>query len=152
MSNELQYQRRQYLDQSKNPPEFVDEVIPTEPVRIFKQGRSGYTRSVGSFMLVGSYEVGTNQVMQIVFEDFNTNTPNVFFRLHHSRLGTLDLPYLESKGQETRIGDLNQPLESIPPGTFRVDVIGPGSANGAFEGIGSMGVNVFSSKVMGYIL
>jgi hypothetical protein len=144
----IEYLRRQFLDESKNPPEFVDEIIPTSPIRIFKQGRPS---STGTWML-GGYYIGTNQVLQITFEDFNTNTPNVFFRLYHSRDGTLDLPYLEAAGQETRIGDLHSPLESIGPGTFQVDVMGPGSPDGNFQGVGTQGINVLSAKILGYII
>ena len=142
------YSRRQFLDESKNPPEFVDEKIPTSPIRIFKQGRPS---STGTWF-IGSHYIGTNQVLQITFESFNTNTPNVFFRLYHSRDGTLVLPYLEAAGQDTRIGDLHKPLESVGPGTFQVDVLGPGSSSGVFEGVGSQGVNVLSAKILGYII
>jgi hypothetical protein len=146
--SEVVYCRKQFLDRSKNPPEFVDDKIPTEPVRIFKQGRPS---SLGTW-LIGSYYVGSNQVLQITFEDFNTNSANVYWRLYHSRDGTLDIPYLESAGQETRIGALTSPLESVGPGTFRVDLLGPGSPDGNFAGAGSQGVNVFSAKILGYII
>lgn len=89
----------------------------------------------------------------MVFEDFNTNTPNVFFAIVHSRLGTVDLPIIEAMGGVTRIGGLDSPLESFGPGTVKIYALGPGSTKAAsFQGVGSVGRITISAKLLGYEL
>jgi len=151
MAEKLQYKREQLYDRARET--FVDKPIPTEPVRIFGTGRSTYSKGVGSPWNVGSYNIGTEQVLQIVFEEFSTNTPNVYFQIRHDNIGTIDTPYLESAGQETRIGGIFEPLESIgTSGYLRVDVLGPGSSDGTFEGIGSEGNIRLTAKLVGYFI
>ncbi|MDI6860215.1 MAG: hypothetical protein QMC85_06945 [Methanocellales archaeon] len=150
MPKTLQYHRRQLYDRSRET--FVDEPIPTEPVRITKIGRSTYTKGVGSVWAMGSYNIGTEQTLQIVFEEFSTNTPNVYFRIRHDKIGTIDTPYLESAGQETRIGGIFDPLESIgTSGYLRVDALGPFDG-GKYQGIGSVGNINIGAKVVGYFI
>jgi len=140
----------------KRRPGLVDEMIPTVPIRIFNQGQGIATKGVGSAWLMGSKTLTGSpieQTLQIVMERFNTNTPNVFFAIVHSRKGTLDTPYLESPGEQTDVGDLYSPLESFGPGTVKLYALGPGSSKaGSFEGIGSIGGIQLSAKLQGYLV
>jgi len=150
MAGKLQFLRRQLYNRARE--EFIDEPIPTEPVRITKIGRSTYSKNVGSAWAMGSYNIGTELTLQLVFEEFSTNTPNVYFRIRHDKIGTIDTPYLEATGQETRIGGIFEPLESIgTSGYLRVDALGPNVA-GAFQGIGSVGNITIGAKVVGYFV
>jgi len=152
MAQGLYHVRKQLYN--KDREEFIDEPIPTQPVRIHNLGRSTHTTGVGSVWAMGSYNIGTNLTLQIVFEEFSTNTPNVFFRIRHGSIGTIDTPYLEAAGQETRMGGVRDPLESIESGTpayLTVEALGPCS-QGSFQGIGSVGNITIGAKVVGYFV
>lgn len=152
MAEGIKHIRKQLYNRDRE--EFVDEPIPTEPVRIFNLGRSAHTKGVGSVWAMGSYKIGTNLTLQIVFEEFSTNTPNVYFRIRHGSIGTIDAPYLEAAGQETRMGAVSEPLESIDSGTpayLTVEALGPCS-QGSFQGIGSVGNITIGAKVIGYFV
>ena len=150
MAEKLQFLRRQLYNRARE--EFIDEPIPTEPMRIFNVGRSKHSKNVGSPWNIGSYRMGTEQTLQIVFQEFSTNTPNVYFQVRHDNIGTIETPYLEAAGQETRIGGIFDPLESIgTSGYLRVDALGPNVA-GKFQGIGSVGNVTVGAKVVGYFI
>jgi len=150
MAERIQFLRRQMYNRARE--EFIDEPIPTNPARIFGVGRSTHSKDVGSPWNIGSYYIGTEQTLQIVFEEFSTNTPNVYFQIRHDNVGTIETPYLEAAGQETRIGGISEPLESIgTSGYLRVDALGPNIA-GAFKGIGSVGNVTVGAKVVGYFI
>lgn len=132
--------RRQRFDLARNPPDFVDEKIPTAPIRIGNFGHGTATLGVGSAWLLGSRRlVGSpNDITyQLLYRETITNTPNVFFALTHSRgspkafagpfPGTELVWLLESRGAEIVLGRPDQPIAAFPPGTLRLYALGPGS-------------------------
>ena len=140
----------------KRKPDLIDEMNPTVPMRLFNVGRGTATKGVGSAWLMGSKTLTGSpltQTLQVVMERFNTNTPNVWFAIVHSRRGTVDTPYLESTGESGAIGDLYSPLESFGPGTVKLYALGPGSSKaGRWQGVGSIGAITISGKLLGYLV
>ena len=143
--------RNQILKKGGTTPEYVDETIPTDPIRLrFGPGRGTATKGVGSSWLMGTKTLpgSPNEFSyQMTKVRFNTSTPNVYFALVHSRDGTLDTPYFPSKSDDLTVGDLKSPFESLKSGTIKVYALGPGSSLSTgkgstvrFQGIGSGGL------------
>ena len=136
---------RRFLDRSKNPPEYVDEELPTRTVKIFKRaygrgtvihGQIG-TVMMGSIRFSGShydFSPGSSSLRIIrrsvyVGSVMPTRNTEVEWMLHHSREGTVDaIPFFLGTqvpnarrvplGAEALGGPMN-PLYSFGPGTIR---------------------------------
>ena len=144
--------RTQRLRKGGDTPEFIDEQIPTAPVIVRGgPGRGIATNGVGSPWLIGSKTlIGSPRdfMFQLTKMRLTTSTPNVYFAVIHSRDGTIDTPFLPSKGDDLTVGDINSPIMSFRPGTIKIlalgpgssRAIGPGSRSAWFQGIGSSGL------------
>ena len=137
---------RRFLDKMRNPPEYVDEELPTKTVKIFsreKQGTilagslSGATQfNMGSMEFTGShYDFApgsyalriTRRSVYIGSVMSNRNT-NFEWKLRHSRLGTIDMipMFIGTQAANRRSGDWKaeafggpmNPIYSLPPGTL----------------------------------
>lgn len=151
--------RRKFLvkDKAGIRPDVVDDFIPTVALRLIGgPGRGTATRGVGSAWLMGSRRLFGSFNLQVIEESWKTSTPNVWFALVHSRLGTIDTEFLEAKGATTKLGVWKDPIETVGPGTLKIYALGPGSSittgKGSlqrFQGIGSAGNFALYGKVVG---
>lgn len=143
--------RTQLLKKGGLHPEFINQIIPTEPLRLsFGAGRGTATKGVGSAWLMGSkYLPGSPYELQYQATKLrlDTSTPNVWFAITHSRYGTVDSPYEVAKGDDLTTTDMLSPIYSFPPGTLRIYALGAGSSRSTgkgtdtlFQGIGSGGL------------
>lgn len=132
--------RQQMLKKGGTTPEYIDVPIPTETIRLrFGPGRGTATRGVGSGWLMGSRTLlgSPNEfTYQLTKMRLVTSTPNMFFAITHSRQtgGTVDTPYLPSRGDDLTVASIQEPILSLPPGTLRVYALGPGSSLGLGKG------------------
>ncbi|MBA7711021.1 hypothetical protein ES703_119971 [subsurface metagenome] len=135
---------RRYLDRMKNPPEYVDEELPTKTVKIFKRGYANGTMidglsgtlSVGSIEFSGShYDFGPGSFsLRIMRRSVYVGSVMVGrnleleWAMHHSREGTIDvIPFFLGTqvpnlrgipiGAEVLGGPMN-PIYSLGPGTI----------------------------------
>jgi len=135
---------RRFLDRSKNPPEYVDEELPTRTVKIFSRNKQGTIFSgtptlmnMGSIRFSGShydFSPGSSSLRIIrrsvyVGSVMPTRNTELEWMLHHSRKGTVDaIPFfLGTQVPNTRrvplgaeaLGGPMNPLYSFGPGTIR---------------------------------
>jgi len=135
---------RRYLDRMKNPPEYVDEELPTKTVHIFKRGFANGTMidglsgtlGVGSIQFSGShYDFGpgshslriTRRSVYVGSVMANRNL-EAEWALWHSRKGTVQvIPFfIGTQASNRRSGDWKSeaqggpmnPLYSFGPGTI----------------------------------
>jgi len=136
---------RRFLDEMRNPPEYVDEKLPTKTVQIFKRafgrgtvvhGQIG-TVEMGSIHFSGShydfgpgsYSLRVTRRSVYVGSVMPTRNTELEWMLHHSRKGTLDaIPFFlgtqvanrsrMTANVEARGGPMN-PIYSLGPGTIR---------------------------------
>jgi hypothetical protein len=152
MSDQVQGRtvRLQYLKKGGLTPEYIDLPIPTEPLRLkWGPGRGTSTKGVGSAWLMGTkYLPGSPYELsyQVTKLRLSVSTPNVWFAVVHSRLGTVDTPYEAIRGDDLTVTDLQTPVYSFQPGTLRMYALGPGSSLSTgkgtttrFQGVGSGG-------------
>jgi len=136
---------RRFLDETRNPPEYVDEKLPTKTVQIFKRafgrgtvvhGQIG-TVEMGSIHFSGShydfgpgsYSLRITRRSVYVGSVMPTRNTELEWTLHHSRKGTLDaIPFfLGTQVPNTRRVPLDaeahggpmNPIYSLGPGTIR---------------------------------
>lgn len=165
MSAELPEENRRFgirspqrYDKLRNPPQFLDVPLLTQSFRVQNVGRNTRTVGAGSAWLMGSKTIIGTPILEeksilLTYESFATNTPNIFFAVVHSRLGTVDTIHLKGVGDEARIGGLDSPLEAFGPGTVKLYALGPGSSKaGSFQGIGSVGRITLAGKLLGFEL
>ncbi len=126
-----------YLDTQKNPPEFVDQVIPTDSKNLLfaKRGRmrAPHGSGVGSITLTGSWRTLTGPgtySLRITRVSLFTGSRNMEWGIWHSRVGTYDIIGFPTPGQETRLGAPMDPIYSFGPGTVKWGWLG--DAGGAF--------------------
>jgi len=135
---------RRFLDEMRNPPEYVDEKLPTKTVQIFKRafgrgtvvhGQIG-TVEMGSIHFSGShydfgpgsYSLRVTRRSVYVGSVMPTRNTELEWMLHHSRKGTLDaIPFfLGTQVPNTRRVPLDaearggpmSPIYSLSPGTI----------------------------------
>ena len=137
---------RRFLDESRNPPEYVDEKLPTKSVKIFARWKPGtlfdpeiHTTAaplnMGSFQFSGShYDFAPGSYAlritrrSVYVGSTDRRNVEVEWRLRHSRLGTIDTIPI-SLGTYTRVyrpnnwsleafGNPMAPLYTLPPGTI----------------------------------
>jgi hypothetical protein len=134
--------RKQVYDWRRK--EYVDEILPTLTVK-----RAGKYRGAGADLCVGSHFVGAGSVFLLNKLRISSGSADAWWDIVTTGSpmvgevqGTVDVGYLEAKGQETNLMDPNAPV-SIQPGTFYVYVRSAGTANDfacALEGIERGGV------------
>ena len=133
---------RRYLDRMRNPPEYVDEELPTKTVKIFSRNKQGTILSsasgltnMGSIHFSGShYDFGPGSYsLRVTRRSVHigsavTYNTEVEWMLRHSREGTVDMiPFFigtqlnyrrtGEKRTEAR-GGLMNPIYSFGPGTL----------------------------------
>lgn len=126
---------RRYLDRQLDPPEYVDEELPTTTVKLRLPGRKGRERAphgtaIGSIRLTGSYhetDRGTYS-LRVTRVSVASGSRETGFAVRHSRTGTLDIIYFPAAGQETRLGGPKEPVYSVGPGTLFYHFLEAGSA------------------------
>jgi len=135
---------RRYLDRMRNPPEYVDEELPTKTVKIFKRAYGRGTVVHGQIGTVvmgsihfsgshydfgpGSYSLRITRRSVYVGSVMPTRNTELEWMLHHSRKGTLDaIPFFLGTQVANRSrmtanvearGDPMSPIYSLSPGTI----------------------------------
>lgn len=141
---------KRIFDPIRNPPEVVDEALPTLTFKLRGTERRGVVRAprgtlTGSMRITGSFRFASAGApgtfgARITRLSVFSGSRESLWALRHSREGTLDVIYFPSAGQEFRAGDGEKPLYSVGPGTLLWNFLDAGSAywHGAFmEGITS---------------
>ena len=122
--------KRKILDKSRLSPQFVDEALPTVPVRLVKQ-----IRGVNAGTVIGSHFVGSafgspagDATWKIGYQRFNVSGSTARFAITHSRKGTIDLPFFEGAGDEVLQSDpYREPIHVFTPGSVRVRLLTSGT-------------------------
>jgi len=134
MSIEVKVERRELFDYRKK--EFIDDIIPTLTV---KRAVKRHVSTGQGSVLVGSHSVGAGSSFLMTYLGVATGTPQLYFVVralgspYPSEVrGTVDLIYFESKGAETRIGNIKEPVHALGPGTFEIITGSIGSASDVF--------------------
>jgi len=134
LSIEVQVRRTELFDYRKK--EFIDEIIPTLTVK--RAVRRHISAGQGS-VLVGSHIVGPGSSFLMTYLGLATGTPQMYFaiRAHGTPYpsevrGSIDVIYFESRGMETRIGNIKEPVHAFGPGTFKISTGSIGSASDVF--------------------
>lgn len=139
---------RRFLDRMKNPPEYVDEELPTKTVKIFSRNKSpgtlldpavytdGTPVIVGSIQFTGShYDFAPGSYSLRVFRrsvyvgsHATYKTTRAEWKLRHSREGTIDtIPFFigtRVTEQSHKVIDASllgapmRPIYSLGPGTI----------------------------------
>jgi len=137
---------RRYLDRMMNPPDYRDEELPTKTVKIFNRGFNRGTMIAGSAASVaanmgsihfsgshydfglGSHSLRITRRSVYVGSVMSNRNLQAEWRLHHSRVGTLDkIPFFIGTQASNRrsgdwkaeaIGDAMRPIYSLGPGTI----------------------------------
>lgn len=126
---------RRFLDRQRNPPEYVDEVLPTETVQLRGPLKRGVVRApagtiAGSYRITGTYQAnapGTFSLRVTRLSVF-TGSREARWYIRHSRTGTADVVYFPTPGQETRLGAPREPVYAFGPGTVIYGFMEAGSA------------------------
>ena len=125
----MEIQRKEIYDPAFE--EFVDEELPTVSVKA--AGRAG---DVAAGTAVVSFTgLGGGTVMRLTYLRVAANAETEFFL--KDRSGTIDYPYLESKGDEVLLGAPDAPIHVVQ-GTFAIGLVNAGVAGtfiAAFEGV-----------------
>ena len=128
------------LDPTKNPPQYVDEVLPTRTLKLkgpLERGRVRAPRGtiLGSYRITGSfYETATGTYnLRVTRLSVFTGSRGNDWALRHSRDGTVDIIHFETPGQYNAHGGPLTPLYSFGPGTVSWGWIG----NNAGGSVGS---------------
>lgn len=162
--------RRLLLSKGHNPPRYVDDELPTLPVGIFGDGGPAkpFPRSQGTNpWIAGSFTIGTNRIFVMDQYDFNTGSPNVWWKLRHNHSGTnASVPggTIWAKHQPAR-GNLSGEdssgkgiLRIRGPGTISLYGFGAGSfgigttSNLVHRAMGTRGTDRYSGQIRGYIV
>jgi len=140
---------RRFLDESRNPPEYVDEKLPTKSVKIFKRGFANGTvidglsgtLSVGSIGFSGShydFAPGTFSLRIIrrsvyVGSVIYGRNLDAEWAIHHSREGTVDvIPFfIGSQSPNRRSGEWR--AEALGGPMSPIYTFGPGTINTFFS-------------------
>jgi hypothetical protein len=138
MSVEIKVERKELFDWRKK--KWVDELLPTLSV-----ARANKVRGTGTTVTAGSHRVGPGSSFLMTYLSIQSGSPGLWWSLTREgtpypgeQRGTVDVGYFESKGVETRLGDVKSPVHVLGGGSFRIRLITPGSAKDfgvAFEGI-----------------
>lgn len=124
MTEDRLWYTKRLLDPSRNPPQYVDEELPTVTVKFQGAVARARTRAprgtiLGSYRVTGSfYETGkgTHSLRITRVSLFSGSRSNAWM-IRHSRQGTTDVVEFDSPGQYTAVGQPTAPLYSFGPGT-----------------------------------
>lgn len=136
---------RKYLDPQRDPPEYVDEKLPTDTVKLMGPERRvreraphgtipGSTRLTGSFYEAGGPGTYSLRVTRLHLEvraaldsgtapDFGPGT-TYFWYLRHSRTGTADVLAFDQSGRYVQHAEPLKPLYAFGPGTLEWGFLG----------------------------
>ena len=136
---------RRYLDNMKNPPEYVDETLPTKTIKIFSRKKQGTLMDPctigGSIGIMGSIHFSGSHYdfspgsysLRITRRSVHVGSrtsygANVEWKLRHSREGTVDMIpfYMGTRSQDRRnelarselLGGPMNPIYAFGPGTL----------------------------------
>ena len=119
---------------------FIDDIVPTLTIQ-----RAALIRGTGVTVTAGSHRVAPGSTYLMTYLSVQSGSPEFWWAITKTGTlapgqlnGTVDLGYFESKGAETRIGNIPEPVHSFGPGTMLVRFLTPGSAKNfgvAFEGL-----------------
>ena len=124
---------RKFLDEMRNPPEYVEERLPTKTSKIFTRTKMGTCIdnslgdiNVGSIAFSGShYEFSPGSYsLRITRHTLGIGSPGgpgaqLWWKLRHSRLGTIDaFGVAASRGYVERNRSPLEPIYSVGPGTI----------------------------------
>lgn len=129
---------RRFLDRMRNPPEYMDEELPTKTVKIFSRNKQGTKIDActigGSIAIMGSkyfsgshYDFGPGSFsLRITRRSVYVGSRSSYskaaaeWRLRHSREGTVDMiPFRTgSLMQAELLGGPMNPIYSFGPGTL----------------------------------
>jgi len=118
--------RRQRRDTIKG--DFVDETLPTLTVKKAARAVTSTPALIGShYVGVGSPST-VEKVWRITRLGLATGSPETWFAITHSRLGTVDpTRYFPTRGEQLDLGAYDAPLYCFPSGSVSVRVISTGS-------------------------
>ena len=137
------------LDKMKDPPEYVDDIIPNKTIKFRGPMRRASARAPlgtipGSYYITGSHydaSPGTYSLM-ITRVSLGVTGTTAFkgtmysWYIRHSREGTVDKIDFATPGREFRQGDMKKPIYSFGPGTviygFTGDHLGNGGTHVTF--------------------
>ena len=145
---ERQFVTPRLLDLAKNPPEYVDGILPTVSVAFRGPIRRGAVRAprgsiLGSYSFSGSYYptgMGTTS-LRITRVNVFSGSRNQRWMIRHSRDGTRDIRFFISPGQQEIVGNPMEPIYVFGPGTISWGFIGANAS-------GSMGSAYDTSQFM----
>ena len=106
--------RKKVFDPAKQS--FRDEEIPTVTIK-----RMGWARAYAETAIIASHYVGYGSPSTIAKTwivqraRFFAGSPDTLFRVHHTRLGDVDMVYFESPGEQLDL--LESGVYKFPPGS-----------------------------------
>ena len=135
MPEERMFVSKRLFDPQANPPQFVDEELPTISVKLRGALRRARTRSPrgtipGSIRLTGSFYQtarGSNSLRITRVSVFSGSSGNAWM-IRHSRQGTVDVLDFDVPGQQIILGGPDRPVYALGPGTISWGFIGNASA------------------------
>lgn len=119
-SGEERVNRRIRRNEGDDPPGFVDDFLPTDPVRLsfFSESAPGAGRQQVGSKFIGSYET-----YEILNKELYSGSARTFGVLKHSRIGTVDTTFVEASGVDAQFTDTLSPIDSIgTPGTVTLEI------------------------------
>lgn len=130
------FSTRRYLDRRRNPPEYVDDELPTKTVHIFKRNLQGTAidsnvgeTEMGSIEFSGShYDFAPGSyALRIIRQSIGVGSFNpgagaglLYWTLWHSREGTIDCIPFTAAGRLNQVGGPERPIYAFGPGTISV--------------------------------
>jgi hypothetical protein len=129
------FQTRKFKDRILDPPEFVDEEVPSLTIKLPYRGLQGRQRAprgthTGTYYIKGTqYDTGIGTYgVRITRLSVFAGSRDVFWHIRHSRIGTVDIIYFPASGQEYQLGNGMAPIYSFGPGTISHGFLNAGSA------------------------
>jgi len=123
-----------FLDRMRNPPEYVDQELPTKTFKLFKRRFMGGTMidSTHSAVNFGSIEFSGSQhefspgsySLRITRQHMGLGSVSsgaqAYWHLFHSRLGTIDTIPFQAVARLNTVADPMAPVYSLGPGTITI--------------------------------
>ena len=127
---------QKFRDDALDPPRYVEEEIPSQTVKLPIRSQAGRKRAplgthTGTFYMKGShYDASPGTYGLRIFRmSVFSGSREVIWRLHHSRIGTVEEIYFPAAGQEIQLGGPRNPICALPPGTLSFGFLNAGSAH-----------------------
>jgi hypothetical protein len=131
-----QFVTRKFRDNILDPPRFVDEEIPSVTVKLPYRSLAGRKRAplgthTGTYYITGTHydSYPGSYGLRITRLSVYSGSRDVIWRLHHSRVGTVEEIYFPAAGQEIQIGGPRNPIMALGPGTISFGFLNAGSAH-----------------------